>query len=73
MNGVAVALEYAGGFDAGRFDAGTRSVGHRVVECGWEGMKVILVNYCELYIQKPPNGFPSHSEGQVASSSEGIS
>ena len=32
MNEVAVALEYAGGFDIERFDAGTRSADHRVVE-----------------------------------------
>ena len=56
MNGVAVALEYAGGGDAGRFDAGTCSVDRRVVECRWEGMRVVLVNYCGPYIQKPPNG-----------------
>ena len=60
---VAVALEYAGGFDIERFDAGTRSADHRVVERWWEGMRVILVNDCELYIQRAPNGFPSHSEG----------
>ena len=30
---VAVTLEYAGDFDAGRFDAGTCSVDRRVVEC----------------------------------------
>ena len=32
MNEVAVALEYADGFYAGRFDTGTRSADHRVVE-----------------------------------------
>ena len=63
MNGVAVALEHAGGVEAGGVEAGTRSADRRVVERRWEGIRVILVNYCELYIQRPPNGFPSHSEG----------
>ena len=57
MNGVAVALEYAGGFEAGDVEAGTLSVGCRVVERGWEGMRMMLVNYCELYIQRRSNGF----------------
>ena len=32
MNGVAVPLEYAGGFDIERLDAGTRSADRRVVK-----------------------------------------
>ena len=63
MNEVAVALEYAGGFYAGRFDIGTRSAHRRVVERRRKGMRVILVNDCEPYIQGAPNGFPSYSEG----------
>ena len=62
LNGVAVALEYAGGVEAEGFEAGTRLADRRVVERWWEGIGVILVNYCELYIQRSPNGFPSHSE-----------
>ena len=57
MNGVAVALEYAGGFEAGDVEAGTLWADCRIVEREWEGMRMIIVNYCELYIQRRSKGF----------------